>query len=82
MPVETEGVVTGNYHPTFHEEPAQVEVTHEVAERKSASPMLDLVVEWLKANPDSTLSNREIAKLLGISHPWVGKAKKLLRGEE
>lgn len=76
------GVVTGNYHSISPEEPVSVEVTYDIAERQSASPMLDLALEWLKANPESKLSNRKIAELLGISHPWVGKAKKMMKGEE
>lgn len=73
-----ESQVISSYHP---EESAPA-VVHEVAERKSLTPMLDLAMQYLTEHPEElALSNRKIAEKLGISHPIVGQAKKLLKGE-
>lgn len=52
---------------------------HTISEKKSYTPKLDLAIEYLKANPDTTLSNRKIAEELGISHPVVAQAKEILK---
>ena len=54
--------------------------TIEIAPRLEAkrSPKVDMVRDWLQANPDKhNLSNREIAKLLGVTHPTVAEAKRV-----
>lgn len=48
---------------------------------KKRSPKVEMVVDWLKVNPDKVgLSNREIARLLDVTHPTVAQAKQVLRG--
>ncbi len=52
--------------------------TLEIAPRLAVkrSPKLDMVIDWLAANPDTKLSNREIARLLGVSHTIVNQGQK------
>lgn len=65
-------VESGNFH-----------ITHELAERQSNSPKLQLAMDWLKEHPqDMTTGNRKLAEQLGISHSWVGKAKRMLSGDD
>lgn len=55
----------------------------EFSMRKSQSPKLILAIEWLLENPENMkLSSRKIATLLGISHPWVIEAKRLIDSGE
>lgn len=43
------------------------------------SPKLEAAIEWLKNNPDKLgLSNREIGRLIGVSHPTIAEARKEL----
>lgn len=68
---EVERVVSGNYH--------ELPPVLEVSERKANSPKLQLAVKWLLEHPsDADLSDRKLAEKLGISHPWIGKARKLI----
>lgn len=54
-------------------------VFHEIAEKKSYTPKLDLAVDYLRAHPEAMQeSNRKIAAILGLSHPWIGKAKEII----
>lgn len=56
------------------------EVKHiDIATRLFHTPKLNLAIEYLKAHPDTTLSNRKIAEELGISHPVVAQAKEILK---
>lgn len=44
---------------------------------------LDIALEWLLAHPeDMNRPTREVAERLNISHAWIGKARRILRGEE
>ena len=68
---EVERVESGNYH--------ELPPVLEVSERKAASPKLQLAVKWLLEHAeDNNLSDRKLAEKLGISHPWIGKARKLI----
>lgn len=68
---EVERVESGNYH--------ELPPVLEVSERKANSPKLQLAIKWLLEHPsDSDVSDRKLAEKLGISHPWIGKARKLI----
>src|SRR5690606_3519573 len=71
QPVESE-VESGNFH--FPPPP--------VPPKATVSPKLQMAMDFLKANPDTKLSNRAIAEKLSISHTWVNKARQLLESED
>lgn len=47
------------------------------------SPKLQRALDWLRDHPgDMMETNRAVAaKIGGISHTWVGKAKRIIRGK-
>jgi hypothetical protein len=61
----------------------ELEVEAGIAKRDKPSPQLQQALDYLAAHPDQyPLSSRDLAALVGVSHSWVAKAKKLMEGRE
>lgn len=54
-----------------------------VYKQEKASPKLISAIRYLLDNPnDMKLSSRVLADKIGVSHTWVGQAKKLIDSDE
>lgn len=63
----------------------ELEVEAATVTREKPSPELQKALDWL-ADPENKkdygLSLRKLEKLIGVSHSWVGQAKKIIEGRE
>ena len=53
-----------------------------VSTREKPSPKLEKALEYLRENPDAmSETTRSLSALLGISHTYIAKAKRIIEGE-
>ena len=56
--------------------------SYQVSTREKPSPKLEKALEYLRENPDAmSETTRSLSALLGISHTYIAKAKRIIEGE-